>query len=120
MILYNTKLNIIKISEDRWVLVSDFEFIYNGKRNVIHKGFKTDLATIPFPISVLLKPDGDYKESAVIHDWLLKRMYGGDEKITRAYASSVFLESLIYQEIPVYHIIPLYIGVRLYDLYKYI
>ncbi len=120
MIKHTSKLKILKIDKKTWVLIADFEFTHNGKKHTIHKGFKTDLASIPCPVSLVLKPDGNYKESAVIHDWLLKRMYAGDTSITRTSASSVFLESLIYQKIPIYHIIPLYSGVRVYDLYKYI
>jgi hypothetical protein len=33
-------------------------------------GTKTDLATMPWPVSLVYPPDGPYKQAAVLHDYL--------------------------------------------------
>lgn len=117
---YESNLHIKSKGSGMWELLSEFRYTYKGSNYTIPIGFPTDLASIPPFVSCWLKPDGVYKESAVIHDWLLKRMYNGDTSITRRYAAKVFLDSLIYQNIPKHEIAVLYTGVRIYDLYKFI
>lgn len=120
MISYSSELALKKEKLGLWSLKQDFTFSYNNKQYVIKNNFLTDLASVPFPLSLWLKPDGVYKESAVIHDWFLKEMYNGNLNISRKYASNAFLASLRYQNIPMYKIIILYSGVRLYDFCKYL
>lgn len=114
------KLHLKKEEGKFWSVTLPFMVGAGDYFYVIPRGFKTDLATIPFPINLWLKPDAEYKESAVFHDFLLKQMYSGSLEITRTEASRKFLNSLIYQEIDIYKIIILYSGVRLRDLYKFI
>ena len=120
MINYSSELVLKKEKLRLWSLRQDFIFSYNNKQHTIKKNFLTDLASVPYPLSLWLKPDGVYKESAVIHDWFLKEMYNGNLSISRKYASNAFLASLQYQNIPKYKILILYSGVRLYDFCKYV
>ena len=115
MVTYKTQLNLVEIKEGSWELLEDFIFEINGIEYIVPKGFPTDLATIPWPVCIFLPPDGEYKESAVIHDFLLKEMYSGRLDIDRTIASTVFLKSLIYQKIDKVTILILYSGVRFLD-----
>jgi hypothetical protein len=40
---------------------------------VVPKGYQTDLASIPWPYSLVLKPNGPWERAAVVHDWLCSR-----------------------------------------------
>lgn len=44
---------------------------YFGKRDtfMVPAGFVTDLATIPWPLSILLPPDGPWARPAILHDF---------------------------------------------------
>ena len=79
---------------------------------VIEKGFITDLATIPESLHFILPPDGDYEESAVLHDWLLKSGF------SRSRASSLFFESMISDNVVLHEAVILYLGTKSLDLYK--
>lgn len=115
-----TKLEVKKDKEHGWRLTSDFYFTIDGVSRSVPKGFPTDLASIPYPISLILPPDGEYKVSAVIHDFLLRRMYEGEMGLTRRYAAKVFLYSLKNQNINTLKVGLLYSGVRFWDLVKYL
>lgn len=77
------------------------EFEYHvGKQEsneviLVPKGFLTDFASIPWPISMLIPKDGDYNQPAVLHDYLysrLGRLY--NMTYNRAKCDSVFLEAM--------------------------
>ena len=88
--------------------------VYIDKKDdtyVVEKGFITDLATIPECLHFILPPNGDYEESAVLHDYLLKSGY------KRSRASSLFLESMLSDNVRLREAVTLYVGVRSYDLY---
>ena len=102
-----------------WQLEEEFKFTYQDKKYIVETGFITDLASVPYPIKLWLKPDGIYKESAVIHDFLLRERYSGKD-ISRTQASRIFLASLRYQEVVWYNTLPLYAGVKLLDLVRWV
>ena len=79
---------------------------------VVEKGFITDLATIPKRLHFILPPDGDYEESAILHDWMLKNGY------SRSRSSSIFFESMISDNIVLHEAVILYLGTKSLDLYK--
>ena len=83
----------------------------NDVTYVVKKGFITDLATIPKRLHFILPPNGDYEESAVLHDYLLKSGY------KRSRASSLFLESMLSDNVRLREAVTLYVGVKSYDLY---
>ena len=119
MIFFND-LKVTKQSNNLWALDQEFRFSHDRINYIVPKGFHTDLATIPFPVSIILPPDGDYKESAVVHDFLLARMYSKSIEMTRNKASLAFLQGLIYQSIPIYKIITLMVGVKFLDIGRFI
>lgn len=89
--------------------------VYVSKEGVLYEveeGFITDLATIPDLLHFILPPNGDYEESAVLHDWLLKSGY------RRSRASSLFLESMLSDDVILFEVVVLYLGTKSLDLYK--
>jgi hypothetical protein len=115
-----TKLEIKETNEGSYSLTSPFVVTHDGIRYKVPEGFPTDLATIPWPVTVFLPQDGPYKASAVFHDFLLEEMYAGRLDISRTKASRLFYLSLRYEKIPLVKSLVLYSGVRLKDLQKYI
>ncbi len=82
-----------------------------GQTYTVPKGFITDLATIPDKLHFILPPDGDYEESAVLHDYLLKDGY------SRSRASSLFFESMVEDDVYLVEAIILFIGAKARDWY---
>lgn len=59
-------------------------------------GFKTDLATIPWPFRLIFRPNGSYAPAAVIHDYLLQ-MYHSNKGTTfsRLVIDAIFYEAML-------------------------
>ena len=53
-------------TEFRWVPNTDFEL----KHVIVPRGFVTDLASVPTVFYTLFRPDGQYAQAAVVHDYL--------------------------------------------------
>jgi len=51
-------------------LIESFTQIINKKRITVPKGYKTDLASVPRLLWVIIPPFGRYSQAAVIHDYL--------------------------------------------------
>ena len=55
---------------------TDRELVYyvdkegEGKKIVVPKGFTTDLASVPWPASMIIPKSGRYNSAAVLHDYL--------------------------------------------------
>jgi len=54
-------------------------------RAVIPEGFETDLASIPWPVCLIFRPDGPWARAAVLHDWLYS-----DVQVSRFLADAMF------------------------------
>jgi len=59
-------------------------------------GFRTDLATIPWPFRLVFRPNGRYAPAAVIHDYLL-HLYHDNRGTTfsRLVIDAIFYESML-------------------------
>ena len=85
-------LNMSRFVEPMYILL-DPGFIWepnpdNGKqfhKIVVPGGFVTDLASIPRALFSILRPDGDYAQAAIVHDYLY-----WTQTTTRKYADEVF------------------------------
>ena len=62
---------------------------YSEDKIVVPKGFETDLASVPWPASMLIPKSGKYNQAAVLHDWL----YNQQER-PRAECDKIFLEAM--------------------------
>lgn len=67
---YLNHLDIRKVGERKWELLSDFAFESDYLEGVVvaPKGFVTNFASIPRVFWRLYPPVGNYDEAAVIHD----------------------------------------------------
>jgi hypothetical protein len=75
-------------AKGEYKLYKDIEYVYNGKRITVLKGFITDGASIPKMLWAFVGSPyiGNYVEAAVIHDAL----YAYKRKFTRKEADAVF------------------------------
>lgn len=69
--------NTYQSNRPLYVLTNDLVYIVGSPENPVAKitvpsGFITDFASVPWPIDLLFKPDGDYAAAAVIHDFLVQ------------------------------------------------
>lgn len=84
-----------RISQD-----PEFIDVIEGGMITVPVGFDTDFATIPWPISLIIKPDGKrWKAPAVLHDYLTREALGlsahrYDGLLTRKVADDLFHEAL--------------------------
>lgn len=57
----------------------------------VPKGFVTDFASIPFPISIWLKPTGPWAKAGALHDWL----YRHENDISKVIKDAIFYEACL-------------------------
>lgn len=79
--------------EDIYVLTEPFTYevgeLGSGLTLTVAAGFITDLASVPWPLRLLFRPDGAYAKAAVIHDFLYDRGL-----VSRWMADRIFLEGM--------------------------
>lgn len=80
---------------------TDRQFTYfvgtkiSGIKIVVPKGFVTDLASVPWPASMLIPKSGRFNQSAVLHDFLYsKRGKVNNREYSRAKCDLIFLEAM--------------------------
>ena len=85
-----TKLILTPSGFKTWELTEDFIQNTSIGQIKVPKGFKTDLASIPRFLWILLPPFGRYSQAAVIHDYLYEsKLY------TREEADKIFRELML-------------------------
>lgn len=107
--IFNDRLMLIQVDGNRWETARDLEYHVGAKgseeRIRVPKGYKTDLASVPWPATLFIPKSGDYNPAAVIHDYL----YGKRGKVIvydsqgQAYAmlysrkdcDDIFLEAMV-------------------------
>jgi hypothetical protein len=78
------------------------------KRTItVPAGFKTDLASIPAPVWILIPKVGKYDKAAVIHDFLY-----ANNGCTRDEADNVLKEAMRVLNVPGWRLHLIYAGVR--------
>ena len=92
--MFTNPLVIKEIGYDKWEVVEDFEFHSDtGLVVSVHRGFKTDLASIPELFAVLVSKIGYWSQPAVTHDLLYARHRDElDSTITRKQADRILRE----------------------------
>jgi hypothetical protein len=97
-----------------YVLVTDLFFHIDGSRYIVPRGFRTDLASIPFPMSKWIKRENDhYARSVILHDYLYQKQIG------RFKADEIFFQAMLEEGTPLRYAIPFYLGVRLCGWIRY-
>lgn len=100
-------------------LVYEVGHLGSGRVVEVPAGFITDGASVPRPFWSLLPAWGSYSRAAVLHDYLLVRLYGPDphaEALSRLQADRIFLEAMNVLGTGAITRTLLYAGVRLWSL----
>lgn len=107
-----TPLDMHKINSEEYVLNAPLKYVsslidlylfldevFDYGLVVVPAGFKTDLASIPFPLNRFLKRNGPWGRAAVIHDYLCKQVVGLSAHrypgLNRKLADAVFREAMV-------------------------
>lgn len=85
---YLDKPELIPSDEGGWILSSTMMVSIGKFTIIIPMGFKTDLASVPFPFSLVLPKEGKYKYAAVVHDYLYSEI--NDTGINKTIADMIF------------------------------
>lgn len=100
----------------QYVITKEFSYKFGDLENPLYTfkvpvGYVTDLASIPWPLNIFFKPDGEWAKAAVIHDFL----YTDYPDISTVVADAVFLEAMIVSGVNRVLAHAFFIFVRLYQ-----
>lgn len=68
---------------------------YSNQYIRVPVGFKTDFASIPRPLFLLLPDWAKYNKAPILHDWLYQTKEIMSEPINRKQADDIFLEAMM-------------------------
>ena len=72
-----------------WEVMQDFSYHYKDETITVPAGFITDLASVPWPASMMIPKSGRFNEAAVVHDYLYHC-----QMFTRAKSDAIFREAM--------------------------
>lgn len=111
-------LNDLVVSDDeetgnRSILLEPLAFRSKSMGEVftVPKGFKTDYASIPRLVQLVISKMGRHRKAAVVHDYLYNR-YTQYKHMTRKQCDIVFLEAMKASNVPMWKRWSMYQGVR--------
>ena len=109
---FTNRLTITQIGAQLWETNTEFDY-YVGYENsndkiTIPKGFRTDLASVPWPASMLIPMSGLYNQAAVLHDWLYFT-----QTRTRLASDRIFLEAMKVLKVNVFKRLIMFRAVRI-------
>jgi hypothetical protein len=101
-----------------YVITKEFTYKLGSEESPLHTfrvpvGYETDLATIPFPVNIVFKPNGPWAKAAVIHDFI----YTDYPEVSKVVADSIFLEAMLVLNINVLIAYIFYFAVRAYQFF---
>lgn len=85
-----------------YVITKEFNYIVGSIHDPLNwkitvpVGFVTDLASVPWPLSIFFKPDGPWAKAAVIHDFLLTYNQFDENVVPNA----IFYEAMLVSKVP--------------------
>jgi len=101
------------IKDKIWILVDATCYIWKGLMISVDAGFRTDLATIPFPLTAIAPRYGAYNRAAIVHDFLYAtKGRVGDQQLTRKEADQVFYDIMIEDGVPRWKAYTFWLSVR--------
>ena len=112
---FTQPLTVTKLGERTWVVEREFTY-YIGEENssdfvTVPKGYITDFASVPRIFWVILPPDGEYTQAAVLHDY----MCAHDPK---SKADKVFYEAMGVLGVPSWKRSIMFFSVRIFHLFQ--
>ena len=108
---FTTPLVVEKVGERLWKTYRELIY-YVGEENsadviIVPVGFQTDFASIPSLFWMILPPDGQYTQAAVLHDW-----FYFVQTRTRLESDRIFLEAMKVLKVNVFKRLIMYRAVR--------
>ena len=123
MASFHSPLDVRRLDNgNRWEVLSPFIYALDNEHFEyveVHKGFVTDFASVPFPLSRVFPPVGkSWDKPSVIHDFLywlpyVNRLGGKVRELERGEADKIFLEAMKARGTPFLTRRAIYWGVRL-------
>ena len=110
---FTTPLIVQPLNDRDWKLIEPFEYHVGSLESQeivsVSPGFKTDFASVPRLLWIIIPPWGNYGKAAVIHDYCYsKRLY------SRLRSDEIFLEAMEVLKVPHWKRKLMYYFVRLY------
>ena len=113
---FTDKLTVTKIGERTWSVERTFTYFIGEESSnefiTIPKGFVTDFASIPRVFWVILPPDGEYTQAAVLHDYMCSTSMFPMKKIDK-----IFLEAMVVLKVPAWKRNTIYWAVRIWHMF---
>jgi len=114
---FTDPLILIDIDGNLWKTEREFSYHVGSEDSAdvitVPQGFETDLASIPWPASMLLPKSGIYNQAAVLHDYLYTT-----QTRPRAEADHIFLEAMKTLGVSWWIRTTMYTAVRLFGRYR--
>lgn len=118
MSLFTTPLIAELVGKNKWRIYKKFTYHVNKYPSkeiiTIHKGFKTDFASVPRLFWVFISPIDKHGKAAVVHDYCYKYGY-----YTRKRSDEIFLEAMIILNVPKWKRIAMYYSVRMFAFWAW-
>ena len=90
---FTDKLVVTKISKRMWEVARAFEYHVGSEESAeivsVPQGFQTDFASVPRIFWIIIPPDGEYTQAAVVHDYLYHT-----KKYDREICDKIFIEAM--------------------------
>lgn len=110
---FTKPLTVTKAGPRTWRVSRAFDYYVgdprDGDRVSVPEGFITDFASVPRPFWVILPPDGEYTQAAVVHDYL----YSTRQRLRRE-CDRIFYEAMGVLGVPAWKRAVMYRAVRLF------
>lgn len=110
---FTKPLVVEKLEKMLWKVRSSFDYHLGSEDSdevvSVPEGFITDFASVPRLFWIILPPDGQYTQAAVLHDY----MYS-DQYYKRAKCDRLFIEAMKVLKVPVVNRIIMYRAVRMF------
>lgn len=120
---FTEPLILINIDGNLWKTEREFSYHIGSEDSVdiikVPAGFSTDLASVPWPASMLIPKSGKFNQSACLHDFLysilgeLNPPYN-KRKRTRLECDAIFLEAMQVLGVPLWKRRIMYRAVRMF------
>ena len=97
-----------------WVTWRPVCCLWEGVLIEVPVGFRTDLATVPFPLTAISHRYGPYNRAVIIHDWIYAKLgrVANDVTMTRKEADDLMYSLMIQDGTPKWKAYGMWLAVR--------
>ena len=99
-----------------WRLAHEMKIRIHGHQIVVHKGFETDLASVPPIFSAIISSFGAFNRSSILHDFLYecKGVLVDGAVLTRKECDRIFFDVMVLDGVPVWQAVTMWAAVRMW------